>query len=163
MSRKKKKGNRKSNARKKKASGMHPLLYEVIGLAMIGLAVIIIFEFGPAGRGLTSLSMFIFGNWHVAIPLLLIVQALIFMISRKMGGWKNRIVGGSLFILASLILFSHVYLFKELYTSQSSNVGFGIEGNVESAYYKRWDYFKKWCTWRWNGWCISFCDVLFFI
>lgn len=118
MAKKKGKGNRKSNSRNKKDPGMNPLLYEVMGLAMIGLSVILIFEFGPVGRGLASFSMFIFGNWHGAVPLLLIVQALIFMIRRKLGGWKNRIVGGSLFILASMILFSHVYLFKELYASQ---------------------------------------------
>ncbi|MFJ7933196.1 DNA translocase FtsK [Sporosarcina sp. NPDC096371] len=109
---------KKSAARKKKPSGLNPLLYEVIGLAMIGLAVIIIFEFGIVGRGLSSVSRFLLGNWHSAIPLLLIVQALMFMIKRKAGGWKNRIVVGSLFILASLVLFSHVYLFKELHASR---------------------------------------------
>ena len=40
------------------------------------------------------------------------------MVKRKSVGWKNRIVGGSLFILASLLLFSHIYLFKELYESK---------------------------------------------
>ena len=114
MARKKK----KSAAKKKKPIGLNPLVYEVIGLAMMGLAVIIIFEFGIVGRGLSSVSRFILGNWHSAIPLLLIVQALMFMIKRKAGGWKNRIVGGSLFILASLVLFSHVYLFKELHASR---------------------------------------------
>jgi S-DNA-T family DNA segregation ATPase FtsK/SpoIIIE len=118
MSRKRKNSKGKSNAKSKKSPDLHPLLYEVIGLAMIGLAVIIIFEFGIAGRSLASVSMFVFGNWHGAIPLLLIVQALVFMIYRKMGGWKNRIVGGCLFILASLILFSHVHLFKELHASR---------------------------------------------
>ncbi|WP_430541061.1 hypothetical protein [Sporosarcina thermotolerans] len=48
----------------------------------------------------------------------MIVQALLFMINRKTVGWKNRIVGGSLFILASLLLFSHIHLFKELYESK---------------------------------------------
>ncbi len=118
MSKKSRNRKRRPNARNKKTKGPHPLLYEVTGLAMIGLAVIIMFEFGPVGRGLTSLSMFLLGNWHGAIPLLLIVQALIFMITRKMGGWKNRITGGCLFILASLILFSHVHFFKELYESR---------------------------------------------
>lgn len=113
MARKKKK-----SVAKKKPAGLNPLVYEVIGLAMMGLAVIIIFEFGIVGRGLSSFSRFILGNWHSAIPLLLIVQALMFMIKRKAGGWKNRIVGGSLFILASLVLFSHVYLFKELHASR---------------------------------------------
>ncbi|MBE1553406.1 DNA translocase FtsK [Sporosarcina limicola] len=118
MAKKAKKKKKNATAHKKNATGLNPLIYEVLGLAMIGLAVIIIFEFGIVGRGLSSLTRFIFGNWYGALPLLLIVQALMFMIKRKAGGWKNRIVGGSLFILASLILFSHIYLFKELYESR---------------------------------------------
>lgn len=118
MSRKTGKKKKKSTAKKKKSSDVHPLIYEVMGLVMIGLAIIIIFEFGVVGRGLSSLSRFIFGNWHVAIPLLLIVQALMFMIKQKVGGWRNRVVGGCLFILASFVLFSHVHLFKELYESR---------------------------------------------
>jgi DNA segregation ATPase FtsK/SpoIIIE, S-DNA-T family len=118
MSRKSGKKKKKSTAQKKKAPGLQPLIYEVMGLVMIGLAIIIIFEFGIVGRGLSSLSRFIFGNWHVAIPLLLIVQALMFMIKQKVGGWRNRVVGGCLFILASFVLFSHVHLFKELYESR---------------------------------------------
>lgn len=108
----------KSKARKKKQTGVHPLLYEVIGLIMIGFAVIIMFELGIVGRGLSSFARFLLGNWHGAVPLLLIIQALMFMIKRKLGGWKNRILIGSLFVLASLILFSHVYLFQELNASR---------------------------------------------
>ncbi|MBO0585728.1 DNA translocase FtsK [Sporosarcina sp. E16_8] len=118
MARKSNKKKKKSAAQKKKSSELHPLIYEVMGLVMIGFAIIIIFEFGIVGRGLSSLSRFIFGNWHVAIPLLLIVQALMFMIKQKVGGWRNRVVGGCLFILASFVLFSHVHLFKELYESR---------------------------------------------
>lgn len=118
MASKSKKKKKKSAAQSKKPTGLNPLLYEVMGLAMIGLAIILIFEFGIVGRILSSLSRFLLGNWHSAIPLLLIIQALMFMIKRKMGGWKNRVVGGCLFILASLALFSHIYLFKELYESR---------------------------------------------
>lgn len=115
---KKSKKRKKAAASKKKSDGLHPLLYEVAGLTMIGFAIIIIFEFGIVGRGLSSFARLLFGNWHGAVPLLLIVQALLFMVKRKAVGWKNRIVGGSLFILASLLLFSHIYLFKELYESK---------------------------------------------
>lgn len=115
---KKAKKKKKAAASKKKNDGLHPLLYEVAGLTMIGFAIIIIFEFGIVGRGLSSFARLLFGNWHGAVPLLLIVQALLFMVKRKTVGWKNRIVGGSLFILASLLLFSHIYLFKELYESK---------------------------------------------
>ena len=89
---------RKSRKRKKidrtekEVTGLNPLLYEVIGLAMIGLAIIIIFEFGIVGRGLSSLSRFIFGNWHGAIPLLLIVQALMFMIKQKDGRMEKSML-----------------------------------------------------------------------
>ena len=127
MAKKTSKNKKKSAAQKKKSSQLNPLVYEVMGLVMIGLAIIIIFEFGIAGRGLSSLSRFIFGNWHAAIPLLLIVQALMFMIKQKVGGWRNRIVGGSLFILASLVLFSHVYLFKELYESRVLMTGSALK------------------------------------
>lgn len=102
------------NTKKQKQSGLNPLLYEIIGLVMISMAVIIIFELGPAGRLLSSVSRFLFGNWHAAIPLLLIIQALIFMIKRAVGGWKNRLLIGCLFVLASLLLFSHVTLFDEM-------------------------------------------------
>jgi S-DNA-T family DNA segregation ATPase FtsK/SpoIIIE len=115
---KKAKKKKKNAASKKKNDGLHPLVYEVAGLTMIGFAIIIIFEFGIVGRGLSSFARLLFGNWHGAVPLLLIVQSLLFMVKRKTTGWKNRIVGGSLFILASLLLFSHIYLFKELYESK---------------------------------------------
>ncbi|MFS0574170.1 DNA translocase FtsK [Sporosarcina sp. 179-K 3D1 HS] len=118
MSKRARKKKKRASTQKKKTNEWHPLLYEVVGLAMMGLAVIIIFEFGIVGKSLSSAGRFIFGNWHGALPLLLIIQALIYMINRKMGGWKNRIVAGCLFILASLLLFSHIYLFKELYESR---------------------------------------------
>ena len=76
MAGKSKKKKKKTAGQSRKSPETNPLLYEVTGLAMIGLAIIIIFEFGVVGRGLSSLSRFIFGNWHAAIPLLLIVQAL---------------------------------------------------------------------------------------
>ncbi|WP_432355023.1 DNA translocase FtsK [Sporosarcina sp. A2] len=113
-----KKKKKRSPNKKKGKSPLNPLLFEVIGLAMLALAVIIIFEFGIVGRGLGSAGRFLFGNWHVALPFLLIVQALLFMVKRGELGLKNRIVGGSLCILASLLLFSHILLFKELSASR---------------------------------------------
>lgn len=115
---KKSKKRKKTTGAKKKKEGPHPLVFEVAGLTMIGFAIIIIFEFGIVGSGLSSFSRLLFGNWHGAFPFLLIVQALLFMVKRKTVGWKNRIVIGSLFILASLLLFSHIHLFKELYESK---------------------------------------------
>ncbi|WJY28683.1 MULTISPECIES: DNA translocase FtsK [Sporosarcina] len=113
-----KKKKRRPSPKKKGKKQLNPLLFEVVGLAMLALAVIILFEFGPVGRGLGSAGRFLFGNWHGALPLMLILQALVFMVKRGELGWKNRIVGGSLCILGSLLLFSHILLFKELYASR---------------------------------------------
>ncbi|VDG97558.1 Stage III sporulation protein E [Lysinibacillus sphaericus] len=113
-----KKKKKRSPSKKKGKSPLNPLLFEVIGLTMLALAVIMIFEFGIVGRGLGSFGRFLFGNWHVALPFILIVQAILFMVKRGELGWKNRIVGGSLCILASLLLFSHILLFKELSASR---------------------------------------------
>ena len=53
---KKAKKKKRAAAAKKKNDGFHPLLYEVAGLTMIGFAIIIIFEFGIVGRGLSSFA-----------------------------------------------------------------------------------------------------------
>lgn len=115
----KNKGRRKkAKPKNKKQSSLSPLVYEITGLIMIGIAIIIIFEFDPVGRILSNVSRFLFGNWHIIIPLLLIMQAIILMVMRKVGSWKNRLLIGSLFILASLLLFSHIFLFEEMERSR---------------------------------------------
>ncbi|WP_153731333.1 FtsK/SpoIIIE family DNA translocase [Sporosarcina obsidiansis] len=116
----KKKAKKKTPAKKKQQQQKQaqPLWFEILGVVLIGLAVIMIFEYGVIGRGLAAFSRFLFGNWHVALPFLIIVQALIFMIKRQVGGYKHRIVLGCLFILSSMLLFSHIHLFQTLYESK---------------------------------------------
>lgn len=119
MSKSKSKRRKKvAKTNKKKQSGLHPLTYEITGLVMIGLAIIIIFEFEPVGRIMSNVSRFLFGNWHIIIPLLLIMQAIILMVMRKVGSWKNRLFIGSLFVLGSFLLYSHIILFEELERSR---------------------------------------------
>ncbi|MDV6376659.1 DNA translocase FtsK [Sporosarcina sp. GW1-11] len=114
----KKKAPAKKKQQQKKQSPLQPLWFEIIGVVLIGLAIIMIFEYGVIGRGLASISRFLLGNWHVALPFIIIVQALVFMIKRQVGGYKHRIVLGCLFVLSSLLLFSHVHLFQTLYESK---------------------------------------------
>lgn len=98
----------------KKQQSLNPLLFEIIGILMIGLAIIIIFEFDPVGKILSHVTRFLFGNWHIVIPLLIILQAILLMVKRQLSGLKHRLVIGSFFILASFLLFSHIYLFEQL-------------------------------------------------
>ncbi|GKV64137.1 MULTISPECIES: DNA translocase FtsK [unclassified Sporosarcina] len=118
----KKKAKKKTPAKKrpqqKKQGQIQPLWFEILGVVLIGLSIILIFEYGVIGRGLAAFSRFLLGNWHAALPFLIIVQALVFMIKRQMGGYKHRIVLGCLFILSSMLLFSHIHLFQTLYESK---------------------------------------------
>ena len=104
-----------STTRKKPPETVHPLMFEISGLLLIGLGIITFFELGSVGFGLSSVARFFFGNWHLAVALLCIVIALIMMIKRSVPGFSNRIITGCLSILASMTLFSHLILFEQLF------------------------------------------------
>lgn len=93
---------------------MHPLMYEILGLLLIALAVIMIFEYGMIGRILQTIAMFLFGNLHFAVPFMLIFVALLMMIGRKKVGIKDRLILGMFLIVSSLTIFSHGILFEQL-------------------------------------------------
>lgn len=98
---------------------MHPLLYEIIGLLIIGLSIISFFEYGLVGEFLSYISYFLFGNWHIAVPFMLIVYALIIMIKQSVPAWNHRLLLGCAFILGSLLLFSHIALFQQLFEGKA--------------------------------------------
>lgn len=104
-----------TKTRKKPPETIHPLMFEISGLLLIGLGIITFFELGSVGFGLSSVARFFFGNWHLAVALLCIVIALIMMIKRSVPGFSNRIITGCLSILASMTLFSHLILFEQLF------------------------------------------------
>lgn len=106
---------KKKVVKKKKPTSIHPLMYEIAGLLIIGLGIITFFELGAVGFIFSSIARFFFGNWHFAVPLLCIVIALMMMINRAVPGMNNRIVLGLFSILGSLTLFSHLALFEQLY------------------------------------------------
>lgn len=93
---------------------MHPLMYEILGLLLIALAVIMIFEYGMIGRVLQTIAMFLLGNLHFAVPFMLIFVALLMMIGRKKVGIKDRLILGMFLIVMSLTIFSHGILFEQL-------------------------------------------------
>lgn len=93
---------------------MHPLMYEILGLLLIALAVIMIFEYGMIGRIIQTIAMFLFGNLHFAVPFMLIFVALLMMIGRKKVGIKDRLILGMFLIVMSLTIFSHGILFEQL-------------------------------------------------
>ncbi|SFQ16659.1 DNA translocase FtsK [Psychrobacillus psychrotolerans] len=114
MARKKKRPTKKPSKKT-----MHPLLYEIIGLLIIGLSIISFFEYGLVGEFLSYISYFLFGNWHIAVPFMLIVYALIIMIKQSVPAWNHRLLLGCAFVLGSLLLFSHIALFQQLFEGKA--------------------------------------------
>jgi len=101
----------------KAKKGLHPLAYEIIGLLLIGLAIIVFFEYGVVGRTIQMVSMFLFGNLFIVVPFFAVLIAVLLMIQREGIGFTDRIVQGSILIVCSLAIFSHSVLFEELYNS----------------------------------------------
>lgn len=104
-----------STSKTKKDSQSPRLMYEIIGLILIGFAIIIFFEYGIVGKALQYVSLFLFGNWAVIVPFLLLVSALLLMLKRTVPSLKNRLIVGSLLITGGLTLFSHIALFEQLF------------------------------------------------
>ncbi|WP_450088455.1 DNA translocase FtsK [Psychrobacillus glaciei] len=119
MAQKKKRKTLKRPTKKTNKQSMHPLMYEIVGLIVIGIAIISFFEYGLVGRGLAYIGYFFFGNWHIAIPFLLIVIALIVMIKQTFPSWNHRLLLGFAFLLSSLLLFSHLALFEQLFQGKA--------------------------------------------
>ncbi|MEB6111676.1 DNA translocase FtsK [Kurthia gibsonii] len=108
---------RKVTAKKKVLS---PLIYEIIGLAIIAIAIVSFFRLGIVGDSLQAVMKFLFGNWYVVVPFLMTGYAVYMMIIRALPEFKNRFVWGFSILLASATLFSQIALFKESMSEKQS-------------------------------------------
>lgn len=108
---------RKVTAKKKVLS---PLIYEIIGLAIIAIAIVSFFRLGIVGDSLQAVMKFLFGNWYVVVPFLMTGYAVYMMIIRALPEFKNRFVWGFSILLASATLFSQIALFKENMSEKQS-------------------------------------------
>ncbi|MER2000773.1 MAG: DNA translocase FtsK, partial [Lysinibacillus sp.] len=102
---------------KAKTPTTNPLKYEVIGLLLIGFAIITFFELGVVGRSIQTITMFFLGNLSFFIPVLSVVIAAMLMVRRRGIAFKNRIVIGLSVVVLSLSIFSHSILFEQLHNS----------------------------------------------
>ncbi|MEW9501248.1 DNA translocase FtsK [Jeotgalibacillus marinus] len=134
----------KKRSSKKKTA---PLTYELLGIGLIALALIALFQLGPVGRGLMNVATYIFGNFKLLLPITVIVISFYLVIYRAIPNFKHRIAVGLYFVMSSVFLFSHVLLFdqlldtaslqsssafrqthEELMKSGTTNVGAGMTG-----------------------------------
>ncbi|WP_298473318.1 DNA translocase FtsK [uncultured Psychrobacillus sp.] len=115
----KKKTKKKVNKNKSKKKSLHPLMFEIIGLLILGIAVISFFEYGLVGEVLAYIGYFLFGNWHISIPFMFVIYALIIMIKQSFPPWNHRLLLSGAFILSSLLIFSHLALFEQLFEGKA--------------------------------------------
>ncbi|MFY3793340.1 DNA translocase FtsK [Ureibacillus sp. MALMAid1270] len=91
-----------------------PLIYEIMGLLLIAIGIIVFFEFGVVGSVTQSASMFLLGNLYIFIPIFTVFLAVVLMIQRRPITLKDRIVIGFILLICSLTIFSHSFLFDDL-------------------------------------------------
>ena len=88
--------------------------YELIGLIILGLSVIAIAKLGVVGRSIVSFIRFFMGEWYMVFLLGMIVMSFYLMIKRVLPNFLKRQLVGFYFIMASILLLSHVTLFTLL-------------------------------------------------
>lgn len=95
-----------------------PLSYEIIGLVILALAFITMFQFGLIGRFFQGAIKLLIGNWYMIVPLFMIAFAIYMMIVRALPAFKDRYVWGVLCVIGSLTIFSHIAMFDALYNQE---------------------------------------------
>ncbi|MDZ5711777.1 FtsK/SpoIIIE family DNA translocase [Jeotgalibacillus haloalkalitolerans] len=105
---------KKARTRKKNT----PLTYELTGIVMIALALIAAFQLGAAGQILTLIFTYLIGNFQLLFPVAIILLSVYAILYRGFPSFKGSRILGSMFILISIFLLSHVLLFDQLERDQ---------------------------------------------
>ena len=90
------------------------LKFELIGLIILGLSVIAMAKLGAVGRSIVSLVRFFMGEWYILCLIGLMLLGFYLIIKRTLPNFFDRHLIGLYFIIASILLLSHVTLFSLL-------------------------------------------------
>ncbi|ANU27996.1 FtsK/SpoIIIE family DNA translocase [Planococcus versutus] len=115
--------NSKTKSKNKKRQPMPMIAYEVIGLVMLGIAVLMTFQLGVIGKMLYNIAEYLAGYIAFLIPLLLVFVAIYVMVKRKWPKPKAKFAFGSSFILIGILLVCHlIWAASSILPITSSNV-----------------------------------------
>ncbi|WP_335870774.1 FtsK/SpoIIIE family DNA translocase [Bacillus sp. 2205SS5-2] len=99
---------------RKQTTMKQTLKYELIGMILIALSLIAIVEVGAVGKTFVMFSRFFLGEWFMLTFIGLLILSGYLMIKREMPFlFRMRLIGIYIIIL-SILLLSHVELFKQL-------------------------------------------------
>lgn len=138
---KKKKKVLASKSKKKNVQPMPTILFEIIGIVMLGIAALMAFQLGKVGRMLFNTAEYMAGYLAFLIPATLVLLAVYIMVKRDWPKPKIRTVIGTSFVLTGAFLVCHlIWAAGSILPIHSSNV-FGetikytkISGTVWTEY-----------------------------
>lgn len=99
---------KKKKPASKKKKQFPAIGYEVIGLLLIGIAVLMAFQLGIIGKMLLNTAEFLTGNLAFLIPLALLFTAVHVMVRRKWPKPRLKTAASSLFLLTGILLICHL-------------------------------------------------------
>ena len=94
--------------------------YEILGLVQIVISIISLVKLGIVGLYLALLIKLFFGDWYFIIILMVLINGLRMIIYHEPLNYKNMRFIGIIFILLSLLTFSH-FTFHEFIDSYNMN------------------------------------------
>ncbi|MFD1862491.1 FtsK/SpoIIIE family DNA translocase [Planococcus chinensis] len=92
----------------KKKQPMPMIWYEVIGLLMIGMAVLMAFQLGIIGKFLMNTAELFTGYLAILVPVVLAALAVYVMVKRTWPKPKPRLAVSGLFLLTGVLLICHL-------------------------------------------------------
>ena len=107
----------------RKKQPMPMIAYEVIGLILLGISVLMVFQLGVIGKMFYNMAEFIGGYMAFLIPLALVYVAIFVMVKRKWPKPRLKTATGAGFVLVGILLICHlIWAAGSILPITSSNV-----------------------------------------
>ena len=100
--------------KRKKTNWKSQLTYEIVGLALLVVAVVTLARLGSVGEAFVRLFRFFLGEWFFLLAIGLLVVSLFIMFKRTKPAFWSRRMAGFYIIVLSLALLGHWSLFRSL-------------------------------------------------
>ena len=92
----------------KKKQPMAMIWYEVIGLLLIGVAVLMAFQLGIIGKMLLNTAEILTGYLAIFVPIVLVAIAIHVMVRRSWPKPRMKLLASGLFVLTGILLICHL-------------------------------------------------------
>lgn len=113
----------KTKPKNRKRQPMPLIAYEIIGLVLLGISILMMFQIGPIGRVLYNMAEYMTGYMAFLIPLALVYVAIYVMVKRSWPKPRTKIAVGWAFVLIGISLICHlIWAAGSILPITSSNV-----------------------------------------